>query len=192
MTVTFKDILEFLKRFPVGMVCVLLSVIVLGCFFLRRSRVDELSTQSRQMEEQGRIVLAELRDATGLPEHCASLSAKTRDLESRLVRASERAHNQQYFYRIESDTGVREISLQAGSGGAGPRKGERRLYSGIGYTVTVVGNYRQIIDFIGRFEGGPRFFRLNSASVSRQGDRNSAGPASPVSLTLNLELLGMP
>jgi hypothetical protein len=192
MKVTLKDVVEFLKRFLVGTVCGLLGAIILVGFFLRNSRVDELSVQSKQIEEQGQKIIAEIRDATGLPEQYATLSAKTRDLESRLVRGSERAHNQQYFYRIESDTGVKETSLQATSSGADLKKGSKRFYSGIGYTVTVVGNYRQIRDFIGRIEDGQHFFRLVSASVSRQGDRNSAGPASPVSLTLNLELLGLP
>jgi Tfp pilus assembly protein PilO len=167
-------------------------------FYLRTDRVDELSVQSKQIEEQGRKILSEIREATGLPEHYATLNAKTKELESRLVRGSERAHNQQYFYRIESDTGVKELSLQATSGsgdlkkGGDQKKGDKHFYSGIGYTVTVTGNYRQILDFVGRIENGQHFFRLISASVSRQGERNPAGPASTVSLTLNLELLGLP
>jgi len=192
MAVTLKNLVEFLKRYPIGVICGLVGAIMIGAIYVRSNRVDELGAQSKQAEEQGRKLLGEIRNATSLVDQYAALSAKTKDLESRLVRGSERALNQQYFYRIESDTGVKEISLQPTSSGAEPRRGDGRLYSGIGFTVTVEGDYRQILDFVGRIESGQYFYRLISASAIRRGELGQAGSASRIALSLNLELLGLP
>ena len=47
-------------------------------------------------------------------EQYSALTTATKELESRLVRSTERARNQQYFYEIESEAGVKETSLQPG------------------------------------------------------------------------------
>jgi hypothetical protein len=190
MTLTLKDSVAFFKRYPIGVACGLLSVIALVGYFVRSTRASELSDQLKDVETQGERIQGDIHNATDLVAHCSTLTAATKELESRLVRGSERAHNQQYFYEIESETGVREVSLQPN--GADPKKGANSFCYGIGYTVTVEGNFRQLLDFVGRLESGHYFYRLISASASRKGDRNVSGSGAVISLTLNLELLGLP
>ena len=143
MSITPKEILAFVKRYPVGVVCGLVGVIMLAGLYLRSDRADDLSDQSKQLEEQSKKILGEIRNGANIAEQYAALSAKTKDLDSRLIRGSERALNQRYFYRIESDTGVKEVNLQQTSSGAEPGKGDKRLYCGIGYSVIVTGDFRQ-------------------------------------------------
>ena len=192
MKFSLNDLLEFVRRYPIGVVCALVGAIMLGGFFIRNSRVDELSEQVKQVEDQGRIILNDIRNATGLAEHYATLRAATKDLESRLLQVNERARNQQYFYRLESDAGVKEVSLQATSAGGDSKAAGRRSYSPIGYTITVEGEYRRVLNFIGRLETGQCFYRLDSASIFRRGDGGATGLAAPATVTLNLELLGLP
>ena len=191
MSITAKDLTIFVKRYPIGVVCGLASVIMLGGLYLRSDRADELSAQSKDLEAQSKKILGEIRNGASIAEHYATLSAKTKDLDSRLVRGSERALNQRYFYRIESDTGVKEVNLQQTSSGAEPKKGDNRLYSGIAYSVVETGDYRQILDFIGRLESGQYYYRLISATVSRKAG-DAAGAAPVITLSLNIELLGLP
>jgi Tfp pilus assembly protein PilO len=192
MTLSSKDMAAFLKRYPIAIGCGVLSVILLAGAYIRSDRTTGLAKQSREGEEQGKKILKEIRDGANLAEQYEALIGHTKELESRLVLSSERARNQQYFYRIESETGVKEISLQPGARSTGPQRGSKTLYAGIGYSISVQGDYHQILDFLGRIESGQHFYRLISGSVSRAGQRSSGSAASLITLTLNLELLGLP
>lgn len=188
MAFATKGIVAFLKKYPVAIGCGVLSVLLLAGSYIRNSRASELVTLMRQKEEEGQKILDNIRNGTNLPEQFETLSAATKGLEARLVRAPERARNQQYFYRVESDTGVKELSLQPNPSSPAQQRGSKTLYTGISYTIAVQGDYRQILNFVGRLESGPLFYRLISGSVSRQELRG----ASTINLTLTLELLGLP
>jgi len=190
MAFSTRNLVAFLKKHPVAIGCGVLSVALLAASYLRSSRAGELAALLKQKEEEGQKILDNIRSGSNLSEQVGTLTTATKELESRLVRGSERARNQQYFYRIESETGVKEISLQPTV--SGQQRLPKTLYTGIGYTVSVQGDYRQILNFIGRLESGPHFYRLNSGSVSRQGQRGAADKTATLTLTLNLELLGLP
>jgi hypothetical protein len=192
MAFTTKDVVAFLKKYPVAISCGVLSAVLLAGSYIRNSRASELVTLMRQKEEEGQKILDNIRDGTNLPEQFETLSAATKELEARLVHAPERARNQQYFYRIESDTGVKELSLQPNPSSLAKQRGPKALYTGISYTITVQGDYRQILNFVGRLESGPHFYRPISASLSRPGQRGGPNSSSAISLSLTLELLGVP
>jgi hypothetical protein len=191
MALTTQDLIAYLKKHPVAIGCGVLSVVLLMGSYFRSSRAGDLNVLLKQKEEEGQKILDNIRNGSNLGEQFATFSAATKDLESRLVRGTERARNQQYFYRIESDTGVKEISLQPNAPNPMQRRGPKTLYTGIGYGVTVEGNYRQILDFVGRLESGPHFYRLISGTVSHQGQRGAADSTPTITLSLNLELLGL-
>ena len=192
MAFTTKSIGAFLKKYPVAIGCGVLSVVLLAGSYIRNSRASELVTLMRQKEEEGQKILDNIRNGTNLPEQFETLSAATKGLEARLVRAPERARNQQYFYRIESDTGVKELSLQPNPSSPAQQRGPKTLYTGISYTIAVQGDYRQILNFVGRLESGPHFYRPISASFSRPGQRGGPNPSPTINLSLTLELLGLP
>lgn len=192
MAFATKGIVAFLKKYPVAIGCGVLSVLLLAGSYIRNSRASELVTLMRQKEEEGQKILDNIRNGTNLPEQFETLSAATKGLEARLVRAPERARNQQYFYRVESDTGVKELSLQPNPSSPAQQRGSKTLYTGISYTIAVQGDYRQILFFVGRLESGPHFYRLISASLSRPGPRGGPNSSPTISLSLTLELLGLP
>jgi hypothetical protein len=192
MTLLSKNLAAFLKRYPIAIGCGIFSVVLLAGSYLRSDRTTQLARQSKEGEEQGKRILKEIRDGANLAEQYETLIGHTKELEPRLVNSSERARNQQYFYRIESETGVKEISLQPGGRSTGPQRGAKPLFAGINYTISVQGDYHQILNFLGRIESGQYFYRLITASVSRAGQRGSGGTVAMITLTLNLELLGLP
>jgi Tfp pilus assembly protein PilO len=189
---TAKDAVAFIKKRPIPIVCGLASLLLLVGAYYRSSTLAEMETQQKQKEDEGKQILENVSNGTNLPEQLDTLVAATKEMESRLVLSSERARNQQYFYRIESETGVKEVSLQPGSSSESTGRGPRHLYTGVGYTVSVQGDYHQILGFLGHLEAGQQFYRLLSASVSRQGQRGGPDATGAIALTLNLELLGLP
>jgi hypothetical protein len=192
MALATSDIVAVIKKRPVAIGCGILSIVFLVVCYVRSSKVSEQVTLLKQREEEGQKILNDIRSGSNLAEQHESLLAAAKEFESRLVRGTERARNQQYFYRIESETGVKEVSLQPNSANPIQLKGPKKLYAGVGYTVSVQGDYRQVLDFIGRIESGTHFYRLITGSVSRQGQRGAPDSTNTLALTLNLELLGMP
>jgi hypothetical protein len=196
MAFTTKSFAAFLKKHPVAIGCGVLSVLLLAGIYLRSSKAGELAASLKQKEDEGQKILDNIRSGANLAEQYETLASATKELDARLVRGTERARNQQYFYRIESETGVKEVSLQSNSSApvsaAEKQRLSKTLYTGIGYTVSVQGDFRQILNFIGRLESGPHFCRLISGSVFRQGQRGAADATNAITLTLNLELLGLP
>jgi hypothetical protein len=194
MAFATKDFVLLLKKYPLVISCGVLSVVLLAGSYIRNSRAGELAALAKETDDEERAISSNIKNGTNLPEQFETLSAATKELESRLVRGAERARNQQYFYRIESDTGVKELSLQANAPGRAQLRGPKTLYTGISYTIAVQGDYRQILNFIGRLESGPLFYRLLSSSVSQQRGASAKEQrgASTINLTLTLELLGLP
>ncbi len=190
MAITIQDLSAYLKKYPLAIGCGTLSVVLLAGLFIRSSRTGELVAQLRQKEQDGQRILDNVRDGANLAEQNEALTASVRELESRLIRGSERAGNQQYFYQIESETGVKEVNLQAAA--VGPQRGPKTLYTPVGFTITVQGDYRQILGFLGRLESGPHFYRLNRGTVMRPKQGVTGSPSGTLILTLNLDLLGLP
>jgi len=192
MAIDFQNLVALWKKRPLVIGCGALSLALLAGSYLRSDRMSDLAGQLKTNEEEGNKILDNIRNGAGLAEQYEALTATTKDLESRLVRSSERARNQQYFYRIESDTGVKEINLQPAQAGQVPQKGPKTLYTGVGYTISVKGTFRQILDFLDHLETGQHFCRLVSATVAREGQRGAAEATNAITLTLNLELMGLP
>lgn len=191
MALTTKDLPALLKKHPLVAGCALLSLILLVGSYIRSSRLSELSYELKQTESEGQRVLDNIRNGANLPEQFDAISAATKDLESRLVRGTERARNQQYFYRLESETQVKEVNLQPVSS-SGPQRGLKTIYAGVGYSVAVEGDYRRILGFLQRIESGPHFCRIISGSISRRGQRGVAESTPTITLSLSVELLGLP
>lgn len=193
MTLVSKEMAAFLRRYPIAIGCGVLSLVLLGGSYIRAERAADLAKEARDGEDQGKKILNDIRSGANLAEQYEAFLGHTKELESRLVHGSERAQNQQYFYRIESETGVKELSLQpGGTRSTGLSRGPKPQYSGIGYTISVSGDYRQILHFLRRIESGQHFYRLLTGSVSRAGQRGAGAAAATITLTLNLELLGLP
>jgi len=189
MAFRIQSLTAYLKKYPLAIGCGTLSAVLLVGLFVRSAKAGDLAALLKQKEQDGQRILDNVRDGASLAEQCDELTAAVRQLESRLVRNSERAGNQQYFYQLESETGVKEINLQPAPAPVDRRRGPKPLYTGVGFTISVQGDYKQILAFIGRLETGPHFYRLNRASIVRA---KGSGTADSLTLSLNLELLGLP
>lgn len=192
MAITGQDLVVLFKKRPLPICCGILSVLLLAGTYYRNARTTELEGQLKQNEEEGKRLINNVRFGANLPEHYESLVAQTKQLESRLVRVNNLALNLQYFYRIITESGVTRLDARQTGVAPSPPRGPKPLYPPVGFTVSVKGDYRQIMDFVGRVESGAHFYRWNSCSISRGATEGGAGRAGALTLSLNLDLLGWP
>jgi hypothetical protein len=188
---TGPQLVALLKKNPISTVCGVLSfIIVVGIYF----RSDALETAEQELKEKtalGERYAANLNYSSQLKEHYETMVTANKDIEDRFVLVTQLPQNLQYFYKLEADTGVKMTvnqntqPTQAASGG-------KKVLTPVAFSVTVQGDYPSVVDFLRRVEEGVHFSRVLSATLGAAGVAGvDTGQARSISLSLNLELLGL-
>lgn len=190
-----KDIAVWLKKHPFSAICGGLSVLLVAVYFFRQGDVPQAEALLAERTTESRRLKSNIANAASLKEHVAALEDANGKVAQRLVRAADLAKNQQYFYKIEADTGVKLTDLRPGgtgtSGAAKPAGGVKKIYSTVPYSCTVQGTYSQLLAFLRKLEQGEYFPRILSATVTVGGGADDAAAADPLlTLTIGIEFLG--
>jgi hypothetical protein len=192
---TAKDIPVLAKKYPFTAICGSLALLLAIAYFYRQSALPEAESLLAQKTAESRRLKANITNSVQLKEHVAALEAGNAKVTQRLVRAGDLATNQQYFYKIESETGVKLTDLRPGAsvgGAAGKATPAKGLYSPVPYSCAVQGTYSQLLDFLQKIENGEHFQRILSANVSLNGSSpEDAVSADPIlTLVIAIEFLG--
>jgi hypothetical protein len=176
------DLVTFLKKHPISVVCGLIAVICGVLLYLRSGNIAASQAELEASSAQASRMIANVRSANGLAEHVTEMQAFSKEVEGRLMKASQLAVNLQYFYKLETENEVKLVEVRQGG-----TLNRRSQYAGIPFTVTIQGTYTHVMNFLNRVQDGRHFCRINSAVFTKVG-----GTASDMNLNLNLELLGQP
>jgi hypothetical protein len=185
MSLSTSGLTTFIKKNPIGVSCALVSVLLLGLLYFRSDRGEELQTLLDQKTAEASKLAANVKNSAQLKEQYERvLTAKT-EIETRLMRADELLMNQQYFYKLESDSGVKLLDNPRQSSGA--KKDAKNAYQATAFSLNVQGDYKQLLTFLRRLENGTRYCRVLSATCNSSPERGTM-----LVMSLNLELLGFP
>jgi len=179
---------NFFRRYPLALGCAALASLLLAAYLVRQGTLSESREGLAQLETEGRTIERNVRNAVGIEEHADALKQGVARLESMLTRVGDISGNQDYFYRLESISGVR-ISVLTPLGA--PKTVDlSAAYQPAGFRVVVEGTYAQLCGFLRALECGQRLYRLNDFSLQRATSDMSAGSvAQREVLTINLQLL---
>jgi hypothetical protein len=181
---TGDDLMEKFRRYPVPAIS---GAIVLLCFlayYFRSDLISDLDARQNDVLDQRNQVDLNLVAGGNLAEHMAEMRAHFAALEERVVQPYDLANNMNYFYQLESNTGVGlgELKQNASSDKPAPKN----ALGGVGYAVTMSGSFAQVVAAFNELENGARFYHLRNFNLERGREVNG----SVVQLSLNLELLG--
>lgn len=187
MSVSTERLVEFLKKNPIGVSCALLSVALLATAYFRSDLATERATELEEKSTEAARLALNRKNADQLKEHLDGIVAAEKQIEARLIRPKDLTANSQYFYKLESDTGVKLLDVHPASN-TPPKKDPKLAYVPIPFVVSVQGDYPHLLAFLQHLENGPHYCRVLTAScASFAQDRGSS-----LNLTLSLELLGLP
>ncbi|MDI1250990.1 MAG: hypothetical protein PSV13_19165 [Lacunisphaera sp.] len=189
---TSADLLVLIKKHPIGFACGVVCLACAALLYFRGGKTEEYRAEYDAKSTEATRILANVRNSEKLPTQVAEIQVLAKEMESRLVRSGQLAVNLQYFYKLEAETEVKLVDVRQGN----PPKGQKSLYAGIPFTVTVQGSFKQVLAFLQKLENGPHFCRFNAVVFAKQGGggeggRTVAGDAG-LNLNINLELLGVP
>lgn len=190
MALTGPQLLAALKKHPVATLAVVVAIGCAALLYFRQGDNDALTTELAQKTAEGERLEANIKNSAQLAEQSAALSEAMKAVDGRLIRAGNLADNLQYFYRLESETGVKLVDLKQTGVVPPPAKGPKSLFQPIGFTVSLRGSYNQVLEFVRKVENGVPFSRIVAATITSPPESLDKGAF--VSLSLNVELLGQP
>lgn len=177
------------RQFPTIFVCGILSVVVLAGIFVRGSGLSDSRDRLEQVSAEGARMDRNIQNAVELEEQLAAIREITGEVAARIVRPAELARNLQYFYRLESESGVTIRALdQRGVPAADPddEEADDDAYVPVRYEIAVEGTYPDLLDFAYRIENGRHFSRFTQFEILRAQRTDST----TLQIAMNLELLG--
>lgn len=186
---TNQELVGLIKKNPIGFGCGALSLVLAAAIYLRDDEIPGAEAELGLRAADGDRIALNLQYSTQLKEHADAMAAAGKEIEARLVRPTQVGTNTQYFYKLESDTGVKIIDFrQTATPAAVAAKGAKNAYLPVPFSVSVQGSLPQVLEFLRQLENGSHYCRVLTASLGGAGaNRNSA-----LTLGLSLELLGRP
>ena len=185
---TNEQLFAFIKRNPLPIGCALLSLGLGAGVYFRGGEIPEVTEEVIQKTAEADRHEANKKNAAQLKEQLEAVTAANKEIASRLVRGAEIAANYQYFFKLIDEAGVKQLELRQSAVGAVKPGQPKPNFVPVGFAISVQGELPALLKFLTLVESGARFARVMGASCGvPPTDR-----AAPVTLTLNLELLGQP
>ena len=182
-----QDLIAVLKKNPISVGCGVLSLALLGAIYFRLDAVPQVEVDLAQKSAQAEKIALNIKYSAQLKEQLDALIEANRQIDSRIVRASELGKNTGYFYQVESITGAKIIDLRQTTPTIVP-KPAKGTFIPVAFSVTVQGNLVQVLEFLRQIESGAHYSRILVAACNG----NAATRSTPLTLALSLELLGIP
>lgn len=188
---TGAHILALIKKQPIAFACGVVCLLCAVAFYFRMDAIDEARASFDARDKESKAVAQNARHATGLAEQVAEMQAAGKQVESRLVRASELANNLQLFYRLENETGVKLVDVHQNPLTAAKPGTPKALFVPVSFSLTLQGTYTQAWSFLRRLETGPHFARFDRLSLSKVGGSKES-PSDQMNIVFTVEILGTP
>lgn len=183
---TNAELFAFVRKNPISLGCGVFALALVGAIYFRSSEIPDSEAELTQKSAEGERLAANLKNAVQLQEHLDALVVANKVVDSRIVRASQFAKNLQYFYKLETETGVKLVTDPRISPPLA-KKDPKASYVSIPCNLSVQGNMTQLLGFLRRLESVTHYARVQNVSFTSSADRNAL-----LSMSINLELLGLP
>lgn len=183
------ELVALIKKNPISVGCGVLALALGVGLYFRADAIPEAEAERDQKTAEADRLTINVKNSEKLKEQLEELAAAGKTIESRMVRVNQLGTNTQYFYKIFADTGVKPVdSPRQNTTAANMPKGGKTAFISVSFSLSVQGSMSQILDFLRQLESGTHYCRVMSATLSSGGAVRSG----PLTLSLNLELLGLP
>ena len=166
-----KMLWQTFRRYLVIFSSLIFTVACLGLHVLHSGKSDFLQSEYDRLVKKRSSMLLNLKNGATFEEDISSLEKILENVDGRLFDPKELAGNYNYFFQIESQTGVKLRNLQQFN--ISPVNANRtqnqggEFYSSLRYEMGVSGTYAQILNFLRAVEGGESLYKLNRMSITQ-------------------------
>jgi len=183
-----EELVALIKKNPVGFGCGVLSLVFAVGLYFRSGEIPAAEAALAQKSAQAHRLELNIKHAAQLKEQLDEAVAANKAIDARMLRVSDLGNNSQFFFRLFAETGVKQVDFRQMTTAANVPKGGKSAFIPVAFSVAVQGSMPRILDFIRLIESGTHYSRVLTAQCN--GTPTARGD--PLTLTLNLELLGIP
>jgi Tfp pilus assembly protein PilO len=185
------DLLALVKKYPIAFACGVVCLLCAVAFYFRMDAIDEARTAFEAKDKEAKAIAQNARHTSGLAEQVAEMQAAGKQIESRLMHATDLANNLQFFYRLEAETGVKLVDARQNPIAAGKPGAAKPLYVPVSFSITLQGTYAQVWSFFRRLETGPHFAHFDRLALNKLG-AGGKDASDQMNAVFTVELLGTP
>lgn len=183
-----EELVALIKKNPISVGCGALSLALIATIYFRSDQIPTAETELGQKASEAQRYALNVKNAAQLKEQLDALVAANKAIDGRIIRISQLGNNTQFFYKLQSDTGVKLVDFRQNTTSSNAPKGGKTSFVPVAFTVSVQGTLPQLLDFVRLLENGAHYCRILTATCST----NAATRNGPLTLSLNVELLGLP
>lgn len=189
---TAADLSAFARKHLTGTICLGVTIVAGGLIYFRSGAVTESQALYEAKSAEAVKMLNNVKAAPGLDEQVAEIQEVGKELDDRLVNASQLAVNLQYFYKLEADNGVKLLDVRQTTPPRPARGAPKTIFAPVPFSLSVQGTYAQLLKFLGELQNGRHLCRINAATFSKPGGIGGADTSATqeITLSLSIELLG--
>lgn len=162
MSLQTDQIAAVLKKRPVlaGAVAGIVALAALVYF-----RSGEIPAQQARIDELRKTrsgLQANITNSAQIARQLEELKKLNEQIAAAAIKPAELARNQQFFYQLESDLGIKLIDVQQSGGGARPNT----RFTTLTFTVNLGGDYEKVLAFMRQMERVFLGGRVLTATIS--------------------------
>lgn len=196
MSTQTQKVMQGIRRNPVPSACGLVAIALFLTLYFRSDAADEGQAMLDSGNQEYLSLKGNLAASVRLDDEVKRLADFNKRVEAGLLRSGELARNQQFFYKIEADTGVKLVDLRqqplgppaniapAKGKGASAKNGLQNPYVLLGFTITLEGDYVKTLLFMRHLEQASVLSKIATLS-------SSAIDGGGITMTINLQVLAL-
>ncbi|HEY4990422.1 MAG TPA: hypothetical protein VII09_11475 [Opitutaceae bacterium] len=157
---TNEETVAFLRKNLISVSCAVISIAIGFVLYYRVDLLPEAEKVLGERAKQGELLAANIEDSAQLAEQHAALVKANNAIADRMIHVGQLAENLQYFYRLESDTGVKLLDPRQTPWSPPAKTAARTNFTSVGFTLTAQGDYPQLVDLLRKLENGEHYCRV--------------------------------
>lgn len=143
---------SILKRYPLAVICIIVIAVCGVVIFLRGGNIAELTAEEADLNSRIRTINQNVKNAKDLEQQVEEVELLVDQVVARLFNREQRAVNINFFYGLEDRLPVRiaNISQLPAEDPVYAKGGpyELKLHSTIAYTISLNGQFDEILSFL--------------------------------------------
>ena len=184
---TNEEVVAFLKKNLIAVTCAAVTIAIGVTIYYRSDALPNAEKVLADKTKEGELLAANIEDSNQLKEQQGAMVDANQVISDRMIQVGQLADNLQYFYRLESETGIKILDLRQNAWTPPSKTAAKTFFTPVGFQVSVQGDYSKLLDLLRRLETGEHYCRLISCDVRPVDPTNRGGQ---LTVSINLELLG--
>jgi hypothetical protein len=184
---TNEELVAFLRKNLIAVICVAATIGIGFTIYYRSDALPDAEKVLADKTKEGELLAANIEDSNQLKEQQAAMVDANQVIADRMIQVGQLADNLQYFYRLESETGIKILDLRQNAWSPPGKGAAKTFYTPVGFQVSAQGDYPKVLDLLRRLETGEHYCRVTSCDLKPTNAETRGGD---LVVALNLELLG--